>query len=52
MMRVALAALLASACTSVGPIPPGADWPPPATPDWAHQARFAITDNRSDWLSV
>ncbi|HZS38340.1 MAG TPA: hypothetical protein VFF06_16000 [Polyangia bacterium] len=52
MMRIALAALLASACTTVGPIPPGADWSPPTTPDWAHQARFAITDNRSDWLSV
>ncbi len=48
---LALLAIGLAGCTTTT-YPPSSDWQPAATPDWAHQNRFAITDNLSDWISV
>jgi DNA-binding beta-propeller fold protein YncE len=46
----AIMVLALCGCTTVV-FPPGSQVPPHETPSWAHQDRFAITDNRSDLLS-
>ncbi len=52
MRKVALLGLLVAGCTNNVTFTPGQGmWSAPATPSWAHQGRFAITDNRSDELS-
>lgn len=51
MKWMALSALIAAGCHQSVSFAPDGGLPLPATPAWAQQTRFAITDNRSDTLS-
>jgi DNA-binding beta-propeller fold protein YncE len=51
IVRHAWALLFLCACTEVKFPATGSTFPAASTPSWAHQPRFAITDNRSDELS-
>ena len=51
-MRWVFFCVLLGACNKPIDFPSGAaTWPNPAVPSWAHDGRFAITDNKSDQLS-
>ena len=50
-MRGLLLCALACGCTQSVSFPANSNWPTPVVPDYAHKARFAITDNLSDELS-
>ncbi len=43
--------ILLTGCPGPIDFPPGTEWPARAVPAYAHQSRFAITDNLSDTLS-
>ena len=52
LTSLALVSLALGGCHPEFTLPPSAgDFPVAMTPDWAHQARYAITDNLSDTLS-
>src|SRR5215470_15497836 len=46
-----LATLVVAGCGQSVSFPDNSHWPAPTIPAFVHQARFAITDNRSDELS-
>jgi DNA-binding beta-propeller fold protein YncE len=51
MRRFSLFVLFLGGCGGVTFSPGQGQWNPAIAPAWAHQGRFAITDNRSDELS-